>query len=498
MATNYLDNYYARLGISKTATLEDVRTAFRRAARQFHPDTNKHTESNELFLQVQEAFEVLSDSTKRSHYDAILPDDIDGPPALMVNALYSRSQVVPNSQIQNICVLLDLMATPGREQELSKKPPLNVCLILDTSTSMAGERLSQVLKAANQFVRQLQPYDILSVVAFNDRAEVLAPASAGHDNQRLISRMSTLKTGGGTEIYQGLKAGISQVGQQLNAAYSNHVVLITDGRTYGDEAESLALAGEAGDKGITISAVGIGDAWNENFIDALVSNTGGSSIYAASSTDIQQMIEKTLSNLNQTFANNVRLSYQPGPGSTLSYAFRLAPEPGNIGDESPLSAGNIPLGKRLSLLLEFQADSDLADKGEEFVLAAGDLRLDIPTQAIPATTARFQLSRPLAAADGTEAPPQVLVKAIGQLSLYRMQEESRAQIERGEPEAAAKGLRMLATHLLSMGDKGLARTALLAAEEIKAGKALDANSGKQIKYGTRALIQDPFEEMGAQ
>jgi Ca-activated chloride channel family protein len=498
VSTNYLDNYYARLGIHKTATLDEVRTAYRRAARQLHPDANKATEADELFMQVQEAYEVLSDPQARAKYDVSLPDDIEGPPALMVNTLYSRSHVSPDRQLQNIYVLLDLMAAPGREEELSARPPLNVALVLDTSTSMAGERLNQVLKAADQFIQQLQPYDVLSVITFNDRADVLAPAATGHDNQRLISRLSTLQTSGGTEIFHGVKEGLAQVRKNLNPAYVNQAILVTDGRTYGDEQDSLKLAQEASEKGIGISAIGIGEEWNEEFIDKLVSPSGGSSVYAARSTDIQQLIENKLSSLNQSYANNVRLNSKMGRGSELTYAFRLAPEPASLGTTAPLSLGNIPLGKGLSALLEFQVEPPKSSKTREMVLAEGDLRMDIPTRAIPATKARFRLTRPIGEVKGSATPPQVIVKAIGQLSLYRMQEEARAKIESGEPEGAAKGLRMLATHLLSKGEKGLAKTVLLAADEVKTGNALGSKTGKQIKYGTRALIQEPHQEMDSQ
>src|SRR3989304_6501351 len=138
MSTNYLDNYYARLGISKTATLDEIQRAYRGAARQFHPDANKKTGANELFLLVQEAYDTLSQPDKRREYDASLPTDIDPPPALMVNALYSRSQVTPGEANQVIYVLLDLMPTQNEGESRRVKPPLNLCLVLDTSTSMAG------------------------------------------------------------------------------------------------------------------------------------------------------------------------------------------------------------------------------------------------------------------------------------------------------------------------------------------------------------------------
>ena len=488
MATNYLDNFYARLGIPRNASLDEVQRAYRRAARQFHPDTNKNTGANELFLLVQEAFDTLQDVQKRRAYDATLPEDIDAPPALMVNALYSRSRITPDQPGQVIYVLLDLKPS-STEDERRLKPPLNVALVLDTSTSMAGGRLSQVVKAASQFMERLAEHDILSIVTFNDHAQVVIPAQPGQDIQRLISRISTLHTRGGTEIYSGLKAGFQEVQRNLRASSINHIVLITDGRTYGDEAACLALAEQAAAQGVPISAIGIGDEWNEEFIDQLVSKAGGSSIYADKSAELHSLLERRLNTLSLTYANNVKLSYQNGPMSKLNYVFRLSPDLGPVSLQQPVFLGNVPQDDSLSVLLEFELDSR-GVPGGELTLAEGRLSLDVPSRPIPSNSARFRLTRPIAEDQHPEAPPSALIKAIGKLSLYRMQERAREELQHGDAQGAAKSMRMLATRLLSQGERSLARTVLLAADDLKGGTALDEKAGKQIKYGTRALIRE--------
>ena len=487
MSTNYLDNYYARLGISKTATLDEIQRAYRGAARQFHPDTNKKTGANELFLLVQEAYNTLSQPDKRREYDASLPEDIEPPPALMVNALYSRSQVTPGEANQVIYVLLDLMPTQNEGERRRAKPPLNLCLVLDTSTSMAGSRLAQVVKAATHFIQELHKQDIVAVVAFNDRAELVIPSQRGQDVQRLIAHLSTLQTRGGTEMYQGLKAGLKEVQRNLRANSVNHIILITDGRTYGDEENCLRLAEQAAEQGVPISAIGIGEEWNEDFVDRLTAKAGGSSLYADRGAEIQKLLERQLKTLNQIYANNVKLHFETGPQCNLSYAFRLSPDLAALAPDSPLFLGIIPLENSLAALLEFEVDASRLKNGE-ILLAEGELRLDIPSRLIPSSKARFRLSRPVFENLKPESPPHALLNAIGKLSLYRMQEQARQDLESGDTKGAAKRMRMLATHLLSAGEKGLAKTVLLTAEDLKAGVGLGEKSGKQIKYGTRALI----------
>ncbi len=68
MATNKRD-YYEVLGVSRGATEDEIKKAFRRLAKQYHPDANKEQEAEARFIEINEAYEVLSDTQKRGMYD---------------------------------------------------------------------------------------------------------------------------------------------------------------------------------------------------------------------------------------------------------------------------------------------------------------------------------------------------------------------------------------------------------------------------------------------
>src|SRR6204780_247750 len=73
-------DYYATLGIKKTATTEEIRKAFRKAARKYHPDVNPNDKkAEEKFKEISEANDVLSDPKKRKIYDQVgfYSDNID-------------------------------------------------------------------------------------------------------------------------------------------------------------------------------------------------------------------------------------------------------------------------------------------------------------------------------------------------------------------------------------------------------------------------------------
>ena len=62
-------DYYDVLGVSKEASKDEIDKAYRQKAKQFHPDISKEENAEDKFKEVQEAYENLSDETKRSTYD---------------------------------------------------------------------------------------------------------------------------------------------------------------------------------------------------------------------------------------------------------------------------------------------------------------------------------------------------------------------------------------------------------------------------------------------
>src|SRR5512140_3520124 len=80
MAAQTKKDYYGALGVKKSASTEDIRKAFRKLARRYHPDVNPGDKAaEERFKQISEANDVLSDPKKRKIYDQLgyYSDNID-------------------------------------------------------------------------------------------------------------------------------------------------------------------------------------------------------------------------------------------------------------------------------------------------------------------------------------------------------------------------------------------------------------------------------------
>ncbi len=481
----YDDTHYARLGLSRDAAPEEIRSAYFEAVRHLHPDTNPDPTAVELFLRVQEAYDNLVDPAKRAVYDASLPVQEVNAPAISFSILYSRMGVTRAEEPQLVYALMDLTSIP--DPGVSANPPVNLSLVIDRSTSMAGARMDMVKASVTGLIKQLRPQDIVSVVTYSDRAEVLIPPSHVADISKLLSRISLIQTSGGTEIYYGLEAGLHQLRQNQTPSTVSHLILLTDGQTYGDEQDCLMLAGQAASSGISISGLGIGSEWNDQFLDSLASCSGGTSMYISSPRDLQVFFEEKCRRLGKTYAESVAMEFEKDPWVELRYAFRIQPEVGPLATDCPIRIGSIAQFSSLKVLLEFVVHK-FPKETKEVTLGKGVIRMDIPTWVIPTSRLRFHLKLPVRQDLDGDIPPNNIVNSLARLTLYRIQERARKEVEAGETVEATRHLQFLATHLISQGERDLAHTILVEAESIQKNKQFSVEGEKRIKYGTRALL----------
>jgi Ca-activated chloride channel family protein len=479
-------DYYALLRVSPGAGEEELRQAYRLAARRFHPDVNKAPGSAILFREINAAYEVLSDARTRAEYDQLLADHLNRLPALQLNTYYSRNHLKKLGEPQLLYVMLHLQ--PVLEMNLISDAPLNLGLVIDRSKSMQGQRMQHVKSAARRIVDESRPDDIISVVVFSDDADVIVPARKNSDPKSTKAMISTIRADGATEILKGLRKGVAQVERNLEERYVNHLILITDGRTFGDEEECIVLAAEAHTKGIGISGIGIGEDWNDNFLDAIASRTGGSSAYISSPYAVTGFLNDRVRTLATAYAERASLVVAPATGVNLDAVTRMSPNPIELSTEDqPIPLGTIDGLTTTSVVFQFQVETDQADLGEFFIG-----RLDVSGEVLGSAQMQERAVQDLTVQvteeHHEENPPPELLDALSRLMLYRLQDRARDALEEGNVIEATRRLEFLATRLFESGEDELGQAAMYEAQRVSQTQALSEEGAKRLKYGTRALF----------
>ena len=99
-------DYYSLLGLTRDASQEEIKRAYFEAAQKLHPDKNTAAGETELFLGVQQAYEVLSNPARRKQYDATLPPEEKLYLPYNYEVLYSRPNLVQLDEPQIIYLIL--------------------------------------------------------------------------------------------------------------------------------------------------------------------------------------------------------------------------------------------------------------------------------------------------------------------------------------------------------------------------------------------------------
>jgi Ca-activated chloride channel family protein len=482
-------NFYALLGLFRSAKPDEIRRAYLKSAKKLHPDKNQAAGETELFLDVQQAYQILSDPQRRAAYDATLPVEASeaGPKSPLECKIEISRPNIPSGNDKQLIYALLRLSTGADYKQTQAVPPLNVCLALDCSTSMQGPKMEMAQASAVQVLRRLKPDDIFSLVSFGDKAEVAIPAARQIDVHRAEIRVRALTTGGGTEMYTGLKAALDEVRLYNNPGAVNHVILLTDGRTYGDEEKCYAEAKVAADEGIGISGMGLGSGWNDVFLDHLADLTGGGTMFVREPHDIERFLSEKFNNLSRAFAQNVEFYAEVAEGAQVNYVFRIQPDAGQLSFQEVTRLGPVLLDEPLAVLFELRLDGE-RQNGQSFELLKGHIEASIASILAPVPIIPVRIDVTVDDSAEPVGPPQAIVQALSKLTLYRIQEKARLAVEAGDYEKATQHLQRLATHLLSQGEKSLARTILLEAQHIEQQKSFTDGGEKHIKYATRSLL----------
>jgi len=479
-------DYYAILGVSISATQDEIQRAYHGLARRYHPDSREIDTPTALFHQVQEAYAVLSDPRSRRAYDRQREErGFSEKAPLTWDVILSREQLPAAHEEQVLYALVEIEPAATSQRD---RLPLNLCLVIDRSTSMKGARLGHVKEAARQIADRLHPEDALAIVAFHDRAEVILPSQVDVISAKAGAKITALRAAGGTEILQGMRSGLDELNKHYGEDVISHLILLTDGRTYGDDEECIAEAEKAGRRGIGISAMGIGEDWNDVLLDAIASRSGGTSAYISSPTQVRTLLQNKVRSLGTVFATALSLEVRTADSVRVESAFMTSPHLKSLTLQGEMTKlGALEADAPMKILLEIGVERQSLGQHR---LAQLELTADVPLLARRGEILRRDICCTFVdktTEPGEDQVPLAVLGALRKVTLYRMQEQAWAALDEGRIEQATRQLEMVATRLFDLGQDRLAQAAMLEAGRVARQGAPTAKGRKQIRYGTRSL-----------
>lgn len=371
---------------------------------------------------------------------------------------------------------------------------LNFGFVLDHSGSMRGAKIDRLKDAVSLALSKMAPDDLVSVTIFSDSADVIAGSGPLADKRgNLNNKVQRIRAGGGTQMSRGLSLGLREVYRQFAAERVNQVLLLTDGQTYGDEAQCLKLAKEAGEHSIPIQALGLGDDWNEKLLDEMGRLSGGDSDLVESPDEIVPLFSQTVERSQKSVVRNAQMILRLVGGVVPRQVWQVTPHISNLG-YTPIGEHDVqvPLGdldaeQGKALLVELLLPPRQPGR---YRIAQAEVMYDLPLQNV--TGARTRSDVIISYTTDARLAEQYnagIMNLIEKVTAYKLQTRALAEAEMGNIQGATQKLRAAATRLLELGETDLADAANQEAANLEQSGQMSSSGTKKLRYQTRKLTQ---------
>ncbi|WP_300003123.1 VWA domain-containing protein [uncultured Cedecea sp.] len=229
-------------------------------------------------------------------------------PEVSVKSELASPVVLAGSQDKNY-LKISLIGYP---LEIEKRSPINLALVIDRSSSMAGDRIIDARNAAIAAVNMLNSDDTLSVVAYDSGVEVVIPATKVKNKEQLINQIrASIEPRGMTALFAGVSKGINQVSKYLDKDQVNRIILLSDGQANvgpTSNSELADLAKIAAKKGIAITTIGIGNGYNEDLMTTISGYSDGNHAFVEHSSDMEKIFVREFNDVMSVVAQDVEVA----------------------------------------------------------------------------------------------------------------------------------------------------------------------------------------------
>ncbi len=413
---------------------------------------------------------------------------------LQLTSMCNREAVPVLATPQLIYILTELQSGL---QVSSVRLPLNFALVLDRSGSMAGEKLRTMKEAVKNIVDQLDPADIVSVVAFETRTQILVRAQQAKDKEEIKRQIDRIKDGGGTNLSIGLREGLNQVREWHKPEYVSRVILLTDGEATDRLDDSYDLANEAGEQGIPIICLGFGKDWNEDFLIELADRSiqadpgtgAGKAYYIPSPKEVNQIFQEVYQSM-QVVARDVQITLRMVQGMEARRVWQVTPSIQDIGKATIQGrAVVIPLGEMEKAGAAYLIEIMMPPRPEGMVrIAQTDVTYTSPDLGTQRQAVDLVVNFTNDATQHNRLNGHVM-NIVERVQAFKLQDQALNDAEAGNVRGATQKLRQAVTILLSQGETGLAQQMRQEADRLEQSGEMSSEAKKTIKLTSRKTVR---------
>ncbi len=412
--------------------------------------------------------------------------------AIQLDVRTNKQTFPASGSNQLVYLLIEAMPTGA---VASVQMPLNFSLVLDRSGSMSGAKLKNLKAAANLALEQMSAQDLISVVVFDDKYDVIVESQPVTDLNALQQRIERIRAGGGTKMSLGMKRGLEQLQQGMRADRISRMLLLTDGETFGDEADCRHYGQKAGQHSCAITALGLGDEWNDVLLDEIAQSSGGSSDWIPDGQPeaILKVFRQQVRVAQATVIQNAMMLLRLVPGAVPRAVWRVTPMIEKLGHRAlsdrdvQISLGDMDRQQGQSVLIELLVGP--REPGT-YRIAQAEINYDVAALQLSGEKVKSDILLGFSAdpSQTIQSDPYVL-NIVEKVTAHKLQTRALDEAAAGNIAGATQKLRAAATRLLELGEDNLAQTALSEAERLEKGQGLSEGGTKKLRYETRKLTQ---------